>query len=195
MLFFVTLWFRRESLYSPGDFRDDTSFLHLIRKLETLEVKQEAAQFDPRGDPNAALSVIKRLIKENEINTAIHFWLAFLKVKRYESSQELFHYLKHAIPKETELHYKAKEYHAYSLIGLGKYSEAIEELNQLLHQNSQTFGFWPSLALAYAHYKLGNETESKKWIHHLKQQKYTSDIVRLVEDIYPELVEQLQSSD
>jgi len=36
-------------LYSPADFRDDKSYVELNQKLQVVQVKQEAAQVDPRA--------------------------------------------------------------------------------------------------------------------------------------------------
>ena len=46
LLFFITLWTKRESLYSPMEFREDKSFLELFRKVDRLEVKQKIAEID-----------------------------------------------------------------------------------------------------------------------------------------------------
>ncbi|MDI6794382.1 MAG: hypothetical protein QME81_16210 [bacterium] len=195
LLFFLTLWFRRESLYSPSDFRDDASFVSLISKVETLEVKQEAAQLDPRGDPNAALSVINRLVEKSEFETAIHLGKAFLKVQRYESSRELFEYLRKVIPESNEYHRKAMEYYSYTLVGLKKYHVAIQEIEQLREGVHRPLGFWPSLALAYSYLKIDNHDRYEQWIRHAKIQKGSSDSLALVKGIYPELEEQFASGE
>ena len=47
LAFFVLLWVKREALYSPSDFRDDTTFRDiLLRKVEVIEAKQDAARID-----------------------------------------------------------------------------------------------------------------------------------------------------
>ncbi len=193
VLFFVTIWFRRESLYSPGDFREDINFLKLIHKVKALEIRQEAAQQDPRGDTNAALSIIKRLIEINEFDTAIHLGQSFLKVKRFSSSLEIFNYLRDTIPENDSFHSKAKEYYAYSLIGLERFSEAIDELQQLNQKFPNKFGFWPSLALANAYMHIGEEERSKYWIDCAKNLKDTPDLLPLVKDMYPKLARWLES--
>lgn len=42
VLFFITIWFKRESLFSPSDFREDASFLQLFNNVTTLAEKQGA---------------------------------------------------------------------------------------------------------------------------------------------------------
>ena len=52
------------------------------------------------------------------------------------------------------------QYRAYSLIGLGRYSEAAQDLESLRLTNStRLYDFWPRLALAYCNLKLGHKRE------------------------------------
>ena len=44
--FFVFLWMKREAFYSPYDFRSDTPFQELLRKVEVLDAKREAAKIE-----------------------------------------------------------------------------------------------------------------------------------------------------
>ena len=62
LLFFCTLWFRRESLYSPSDFRDDSNFMQLLAKVESVEIRQKAASLDMTGDPDDVFA-LERLTK------------------------------------------------------------------------------------------------------------------------------------
>lgn len=99
ILFFITLWFKREGLYSPSDFREDTSFLSLIRKkVERLDLRQEAAQVDPRGSIKEILHMLQKLVSSDEIDAAIHLSKAPLKIGHYKSSLECFKYLEGHVP-------------------------------------------------------------------------------------------------
>ena len=50
-------------LYAPSDFRDDESFVSLNQKLALIEVRQNAAEVDPRGDSDSAFSALDALLE------------------------------------------------------------------------------------------------------------------------------------
>ena len=77
-------------LYSPADFRNDWSYVKLNQKVEVIEVKQEAAQVDPRGSIEEARVRLKELMTFDQVNAAKSVAKAFLKVKRYSDSLTLF---------------------------------------------------------------------------------------------------------
>jgi tetratricopeptide (TPR) repeat protein len=195
LLFFITLWVRRESLYSPADFKDDASFVKLFAKMERLEAKQEATQVDPRDETSQALPIIQNLLNLDEIQTAINLGKAFLKVERYASSQEIFEYIEARIPASHEMHPKVLAKLAYSLIGQQRYQEAIKVLQKARREiQSEDLGFWPTLGLAYSYLKVGDKQDCDRWLAHAKSMAQASDNTLLVIKIYPEFKGQFQTN-
>jgi tetratricopeptide (TPR) repeat protein len=148
-------------LYSPADFRDDKSYVELNQKLQVVQVKQEAAQVDPRGNFEEARLMLKQLMALNQVDTAKSVTKAFLKVGRYSDSLTLFEeigaYLKSQGSHET----KVLSYKSYCLIGLEQYKGAMKLLYQLRDLSSEDFDFWPQMALAFCLWKEGKTSDSK----------------------------------
>ena len=84
---------------------------------------------------------------------------------------------------------------AYSLIGLGKYDEAINRLLEVYKiRGTNNFRVWHALALAYSYYKIKKFEDYKTWLNFAKDRKQEYSI-RLAENIrlYPELEKDLIS--
>jgi tetratricopeptide (TPR) repeat protein len=195
LLFFGTLWIRRESFYSPADFRDDASFVKLLAKMETLETKQLATQVDPRGDTEQALPIIQKLLDLNEIQAAMSLGKAFLKVERHSSSLEIFEFIDARIPASNEFHPKILAHLAYSMIGQQRYQDAIRVLLKARREvQGQELGFWPALGLAYSYLKTGNKQDSNRWLSHAKTIPQAPEYAPLVARIYPEFKGEFQTS-
>jgi tetratricopeptide (TPR) repeat protein len=113
-------------LYAPSDFRNDESFVQLNNKVSVIEVRQQAAQVDPRGDSDSAFTALEGLVKADQIEAAKNLAKAFLKVKRYEVSLRMFELLIRELSGGRDV--PLMQYRAYSLIGLARYQEAIQEL-------------------------------------------------------------------
>lgn len=189
LLFFATLWLRRESLYSPTDFRDDASFVQLFSKMEKIEAKQEADQFDPKGDANIPLDTIHKLLDINEVQAALGLGKSLLKVHRYSSSFEVFKYIEARIPSSHKLYPKVLNQLAYSLIGQKNYPEAINILLKAQRETPGKLSFWPALGLAYSYLKTGNEKECDNWLSYAKAFPKASEYSSLVASLYPEFKE------
>lgn len=194
ILFFITLWFRRESLYSPGDFREDASFVNLIAaKLERLEIRQEASQVDPRGHVDDVLEMIDKLVEKKEIETAINLAKALLKVRRYQGSLDAFEVISKS-PLSHDNLTRILANTSYSLVGLERYEEAIQYLNRLRALNpGKAEGFWPALALAYASQKVGNIDEYKIWLAKVNKSKELTELKDIAISLYPEMRDKLYS--
>lgn len=191
ILFFVTLWVRRESLYSPSDFRKEANFMQLFQsvdaRVEKVEIRQKAAQLDPRGDPADVFAVIPDLLARNDIETVVSLGRAFLKVKRYSNSLDVFRLLSR-LPLVSEVQSQVIAFTAYSLNGLGRYQEAIQELKDLRQLDPNLAEkFWPSLAAAYSHFKLEQQTEFLAWLDKATKRNGAPDYLDLAIQLYPEL--------
>jgi len=194
LLFFGTLWARRESFYSPSDFRDDASFVRLLSNMERIEAKQEATQVDPSGDSEPALPIVQKLLDLNEVQTAVNLGTAFLKVGRHSSSLEILEYIEARIPASHEFHPKILALIAYSLIGQRRYDEALRALLKARREmDRDELGFWPALGLAYSYLKIGNEEDSNRWLSHAKSIPQSPEFANLVSRIYPEFKGKFQT--
>jgi hypothetical protein len=65
--FFTFLWMKREAFYSPYHFRSDSAFHELLRRVEVLDIKQEAAKIDESTRPNEVIETIQRLVALGDI--------------------------------------------------------------------------------------------------------------------------------
>lgn len=179
-------------LYAPSDFRDDESFVRLNNKVSVLELRQYAAQVDPRGDPNTAYEVLEKLLQENEVEAARNLSKAFLKIKRFEVSLQMFDMIINHDGVPQTLVNRTLAYRAYSLIGLGRYREAVEDLVKVQSSEcDEFFDFWPRLGLAYCHMKLGNYPEFEAMFNVALSDKKAADYLNLASKIYPEFAEKL----
>jgi hypothetical protein len=103
LLFFITLWAKRESFYSPMEFRDDQSFLTLLTKVDRLEAKQEAAELDPvTADLSEVFATIDRLLTINDVRSAIEVGRAYLTQGQYDESTKVFSYLQEKASRRDE---------------------------------------------------------------------------------------------
>jgi hypothetical protein len=96
------------------------------------------------------------------------------------------------MPLTRELRLKVTALTAYSLNGLGRYEDAIEELCELRRLDSEKAGeFWPALAYSYAHFKLDQRAEFLAWLNKATNHPGTSEYLEAAVKIYPELKEDL----
>ena len=190
LLFFVTLWAKRESLYSPMEFRDDESFLALLTKVDRLEAKQEVAELDPvTADLPDVFATIDRLLALNDVRSAIEVGRAYLKQSQYDESTKVFSYLQSKASRRDEAYYKILSNLAYSLIGKSKYQEAIDCLSEVKQvRGGAEFRPWHSLAMAYAYFKLGDSSQYEKWLDETKKSpEYKRLNLPFFRSLYPEI--------
>jgi len=188
LLFFVTLWFRREGLYSPADFRNDESFLSLFKKVEKLEVIQQASQIDPRSSSRELISMIKKLVEQDEIYAAVHLARAPLKIGNFDSSLECFTFLMENVSKTHDEFTAIQSNFAYSLIGKNQYQQAIEVLTEIASDPTVDLDIWQLMALAYSYFKLGNEELFKNYFQYATGMKEFNKNKSIFEKLYPEII-------
>lgn len=187
-LFFITLWTKRECLYSPMEFRDDRSFLNLLNKVDRLEIKQRASEIDlATTELPEVYATLDRLIKLNDIYGAVQVGRAYLKQQRYEESVEIFSYLKNKANIKSEVYFKVLSNLAYSLIGKEKYLDAIKNLTEVEKLRGKDFRSWHSIAMAYSYFKLGDNTNFEKWIASSKARPEYRRNTALFKSLYPEI--------
>lgn len=196
ILFFGTLWFRRESLYSPSDFREDSNFMQLMAKVdervERVEIRQRAAQLDPRGDSADVFALIPELLAKSDFETVMGLGRAFLKVKRYSNALEVFTLLTR-LPLSVAAQSQARAFLAYSLNGLGRHKDALVELSELRRvAPGDLEKFWPALAFSYSYYKLENATEYSAWLDRAMSNPKASEYLESAGQIYPEFKAEFQ---
>jgi tetratricopeptide (TPR) repeat protein len=171
--------------------------MQLIQKVdarvERVEVRQKAAQIDPQGDPRDVFALIPDLVEKGDYETIITLGRAFLKVRRFEVALDVFQFLSR-VPLPDSLRSKVATYSAYSLISLSRFEDAIEELSRLRRLDpGKMEEFWPTLALAFAYFKLGQGPEFSAWINKVMALAGASGYVDLAIKTYPELKDELSS--
>jgi len=136
ILFFSTLWLRRESLYGPSDFREDANFMNLFTRIERVDIRTRALQLDPQGDPDNFFAIIPELLASADFETVIALGRAFVKVKRYSQSLTVFGILPRSrLPHET--HLKVIAFTAYSLNALGRFSRGSHRADEASRPRSR----------------------------------------------------------
>jgi tetratricopeptide (TPR) repeat protein len=189
LLFFFTLWVKRESLYSPMEFRDDESFLLLLKKVDRLEAKQDAAELDPvTADLAEVFATIDRLLGLNDVRSAIEVGRAYLKQNQYEESTKIFSYMQSKVNPQNEAYYKILANLSYSLIGTGKYTDAIKNMIEV-HQirNGAEFRAWHALAIAYSYFMIGETKKFEEWLADAKMRAEYKRNILFFQSLYPEI--------
>lgn len=158
------LWFKKESLNAPNDFKEDESFLKLCNKIEKIGIRQEISQFDLLAeDISEYKNIIFRLVEKQEIELAIQIGKSYLKVQKYKISNEIFSYLKNEVSLSHTMYIRILSNLSFTQIHLNKYKEAIENLTQIFNTlGDKKFYAWNSSALAYAYFKLGKQNLYKQ---------------------------------
>lgn len=193
ILFFITLWFKREGLYSPSDFKDDISFISLLeKKLERLNIRQEAAEIDPQDSFEDIFNMIQKLVSNKEISTAIHLAKAPLKVNRHEIGLKCFEYLNSAIPDSSPYYIEILFNLSKCYKGLERYDEMLKALNSLRKKAGESdFRAEHAVAFAYSNYKLGNIDTYHKWLDYAKMRDEYDPNLPNFERLYPEIKDDL----
>jgi tetratricopeptide (TPR) repeat protein len=193
--FFILLWFKREALFGPMDFADQSDFSRLLlRKVERIEVKQDAATI---ADRNAGiediLRTVDRLLELDDSWSAIGLGRAFFKRNEYDKSLKVFERIKPKLNISNEAYYKLIGNIAYSQIGLHHYKDAIDLLLEVKKLNrGRDFGPWHALALAYANLKINNMPECEKWINWVRRRGAEDLDLEFFKSLYPEMAEQIE---
>jgi tetratricopeptide (TPR) repeat protein len=192
VVFFSFVWLVAKhslKLYAPSDFRKDDSFVELNRKVSILEVRQTAVEVDPRGDSDSAFGALEALLSTGQIDAAKNLAKAFLKVKRYDVSLQMFE----AIRKRGDIERSNSflQYRAYSLMGLKRYEDALRDLELIQASgSSKEYDFWPRIALAYCHLKLQHSAEFELVLSSAVKYQGAFGYRDMVNSLYPELGEQ-----
>ena len=149
---------------------------------------QEASQVDPRGSANEILSMLEKLLNNDEINTAIHLSRAPLKIGNFKNSYECFRYLKDNIPESNPLFQDVLSNLAFSLIGLKKYHDASKILERVLKdKGKENFDVWNAAALAYSYFMTGQNDLYKKWLNFTRQKKEYFENIQTLQNLYKEI--------
>jgi tetratricopeptide (TPR) repeat protein len=194
LAFFVLLWVKREALYSPSDFRDDTTFRDiLLRKVEVIEAKQDAARIDASTNVAEVIRTVDRLLSLGDIYSAVNVGRTYFKINEYDQALQLLDHLKKNVPAHHDTYYKVLANRAYALIALGRFDEAIAELERVRTINGGAkFYAWHGVALAYAHYRLAHTPEYRHWIEASKAMEGFASNKSFFRRLYPEIADDLQ---
>jgi tetratricopeptide (TPR) repeat protein len=188
ILFFVTLWTKRECLYSPMEFRDDGSFLGLIDKVNKIETRQNAASMDiVTTEMGEVQKTVDQMLSFGDLYGAVEIGRAYLKQDRFDESSRVFEYLKEHGDHKGKAYSRVLSNLAYSYIGLGRYEEATEELLLAKKLRGSQFHAWHSTALAYCYFKLKDEKSYAKWLDAGKAMPEYGRSASFFKSLYPEI--------
>ena len=193
--FFAILLKKREILFGPMDFADPKGFENiLLRKVERIEAKQDAARLDVDAALSDVLAAINKLIELNDIHSAVTVGRAYLKQNEFDKSIEIFRHILTKISESHELYYKVIANLAYSLIGKRQFEEAIKYLLEVKSfRKGRNFYAWHAIALAYAYYRIGEMDEYQKWLAHAKTRREYELDVDFFSRLYPEIRNDLRN--
>jgi len=193
LVFFVFLWAKREAFYSPYDFLSDDTFQNLIKRVEVLNAKQEAAQIDETTRVDDVLLGVDRLVALGDIKSAVGMGRFYLKQADYNRSIEVLDHLLKRVPQSHELYYKIHANRGYALIGAARYDEAIVELNRVRQINGgESFHAWHCVALAYAHFKKGEKAQYEQTLKYARDLEGFRRNLGFLSKLYPEIRNDLQ---
>jgi tetratricopeptide (TPR) repeat protein len=157
ILFFCTIWWRHQHLYSPMEFRSDEAFLTAMDRLKRVEARQEAAELNPRtADETQSIQVVDRLLGLGDVKTAVQVGRTFLEVGQHDIAARVFTHILEKTPTQHEDRYRALANLGYAQIGLGRHEDAVESLSKCIELIGNPHP-WHLLALAYAHYRLSTD--------------------------------------
>jgi tetratricopeptide (TPR) repeat protein len=156
-LFFATLWWRHQFLYSPMEYRSDESFLTAMQRLRRVEARQDAADLNPQtAGESQSLSVVDRLLSLGDVRGAVKVGRTFLEAQQYEPAQRIFNHILTRSARGHPDRYNALANLAYADIGLSEYENAIKHLNEAMAAAPDKVGPWHLAALAYGHFRLSS---------------------------------------
>ena len=193
VLFFLLLWFKREALFGPMDFRDDDTFRDLLLKVSHIEAKQDLARIDRNTTVDDVNVTVDKLLELDDTWSAISVGRAFLKQGEYQKSRDGFAHIASRIPSGNEAYYKVIANTAYSDIGLGHYKEAMDSLSELKKlRRGRYFSPWHSLAMAYACLKNSGEKAYQKWMAYTREHGGEELDTEFFVERYPEISEDIE---
>lgn len=165
LLFFGTLWWRHQFLYSPMEYRSDESFLSAMQRLQRIEARQEAAEINPRtADEEQSLQVVDRLLSLGDVRAAVKVGRTFLEVGQYDVAERIFQYILGKTPLQHADRYNVLANLGYSQVGQKKFEDSITNLSDCISLVGKDKSLpWHNLALAYSHFMLSKTPKDK---HH-----------------------------
>ena len=200
VLFFTTLWWRHECLYSPMEYRSDKSFLTAIQRLKRVEALQDAAKINPHtADIEDSITVIDRLLDLSDVRAAVKVGRTFLEAEQYETAVKVYEHILKKTPKNHEARYNVFANLGYAQTGLHQYKESIDSLEQCIRlKGEKNAHVWHHFAMAYNHFKLSKNTSDahyrefkKRLAKGKKDIKYRGQRKFYAANLYPDMAKHL----
>lgn len=159
LLFFCTLWWRHQFLYSPMEYRSDESFLTAMTRLNRVEARQEAAELNPHTTgERQSRQVVERLLSLGDVRAAVKVGRTFLNDEQFEIAARIYRFILEKISSRHEDRYHVLANLGYAQIGMEQYEDAVNTLRDCISLIGEDKAYpWHHLALAYAHYKLSSD--------------------------------------
>ena len=199
LLFFGTLWWGHQFLYSPMEYRSDESFLTAMHRLQRVEARQEAADLNPRtADEAQSLQVVDRLLKLEDIRAAVKVGRTFLEAGQFDIAARVFQHILKEAPSSHPDRYNAIANLGYAQIGLQQYADAARSLEDSIALIGERQAYpWHLLALAYAHFRLSEDpadehhAEFKKRLAAGKKHRFFAESRDFYKKLYPDMARHL----
>ena len=198
ILFFLTIWFKHQGLYSPYEYRSDDSFLTAMKRLQRVEAIQEADFLNPQTtDLEESKKVIDRLLAVGDVRAAVKVGRAFLKVDQGKAAAELFSYTLDKSDTKHADRYNILANLGYAQIQEEKWSEALASLESAIELAGPSgTAPWHLFAAANAHHHLSNDADDdhaeakSKLIEKAKQTRFRYDS-NFFRRLYPEIADEI----
>jgi len=167
LLFFGTLWWRHQFLYSPMEYRSDESFLTAMQRLKRVEAIQDAAELNPQtADEEDSFRVVDRLLQLGDVRAAVKVGRTFLEADQHDVAAKMFQHILDRTPSQHEARYNVYANLGYSQIGVGEFDDAVESLGESIKlAGKDATRIWHNLALAYAHFRLSKKKSDAQFKH------------------------------
>ncbi len=190
-------------LYSPLDYREDSSFIEMNRKVETvserlsqsekrirvIDMKHEATLVDPRSDFKTPLELVTQLCIIGQIDTALHLTRGYLKSKKFRFCMNLLDRIEHSVELSETQERRVLSMRSYCLINLNIIPEAYKILRKVKLSTPSEFGFWPKIALAFCMLHMGRHEDSDNLLKTASEDLNADDYKSEVATLYPDLSE------
>lgn len=98
IFFFIFLWVKPQSFFSPGDYRNDDSFLNTIKNELNFNQQLIKAYNGPPTIIEECYKLADKLIEKKDYLEAIRLGRGYLKFKEYYKCYKFFIYLSQKIP-------------------------------------------------------------------------------------------------
>jgi len=193
ILFFLFLWSKPASFFSPKDYQDDNSFLSSLKKELNFNSRVIKAYTGPPTIIEESFQLADEMIKKQNYLEAIRVGRGYLKFGEFYKSYKFFEHIKPQIPKNSHFYVVCIGNIGYSLVGLEKFNSAISIFKSIECNYSDKLKIWHIAPLAFCLLKSENNSgEFKKYLDILNNHPQLPEEIFAYKKRYPELAKHLE---